>query len=331
MDDVRWFAPNRYCTLPVARLREQGLTIALDGDAPAGLAVVADGQCAVAGFEYSLRHNVPFILYVWDLPPWWLGRGRPDWVFVAGNRVRRVPRLFGRFPERAGFLSRIRYIARRAHQVWAPSTATTTEVARHFDVRTALVPFCYDSDRFRPLAAPTTVPNANGPPTVLSISRLVPHKNHQIILRAATRLRPSPEVHLVGQGPEGPALRALAEQLGVRLRISEGLSDEQIVEAYQAASLVVCPSRFEGLGLTPHEALALGRPVIASDIAPHREFLGHRVRFFEPDDDTTLANQMVDALSLSGRHRPDPTAELTVEACAGRFGDRLKSVLARST
>ena len=59
MDDVRWFAPNRYCTLPVPLLRLGGLRIAIDGDQPARLALAADGQCAMAGFEYSLRHRTP--------------------------------------------------------------------------------------------------------------------------------------------------------------------------------------------------------------------------------------------------------------------------------
>src|SRR5205814_3833374 len=39
MDDVRWFAPNRFCTLVVPRLRDRGLVIALDGDRPARLAI----------------------------------------------------------------------------------------------------------------------------------------------------------------------------------------------------------------------------------------------------------------------------------------------------
>ncbi len=39
MDDLRRFAPNRYCTLPVPALRRGGLRIALEGNQPARLAV----------------------------------------------------------------------------------------------------------------------------------------------------------------------------------------------------------------------------------------------------------------------------------------------------
>ncbi len=41
MADLRWFAPNRYCTLPVPVLRRAGLRIALDGGESARVAVIA--------------------------------------------------------------------------------------------------------------------------------------------------------------------------------------------------------------------------------------------------------------------------------------------------
>src|SRR5256885_13322314 len=85
MDDVRWFAPNRYCTLVVPRLRERGLEIALDGDRPARLAIAMDAQVAAEAGRYATRHRCPLIHYVWDLPPWWLGRGRHDWVWLRAG------------------------------------------------------------------------------------------------------------------------------------------------------------------------------------------------------------------------------------------------------
>lgn len=327
MDDVRWFAPNRYCALPVPLLRQSGLRIALEGDQPARLALAADGQCAVASFEYSIRHRAPLVLYLWDLPPWWLGNGRPDYVFVAGGRIRRVPRPFGRYPQRAGFLSRNGFVARQAREVWTPSHLTLQDVGSRFGVHPERVPFCYDSDRFG-ADSQAGCPPAGAVPILLSISRLVPHKNHQLLVRAASRLPTPVLVHLIGQGPEAGPLRRLAAQLGVSLTVAEGATDDDILAAYRAAGVVVCPSRFEGLGLTPLEALAMGCPVLASDIPPHREFLGDRVRFFDPDDEAGLAEGIQATLERSGAHpRPSETAELTIEACAERFRKRLESLL----
>ena len=334
MDDLRWFAPNRYCTLPVPALRRAGLTIALEAEEPARLAVIADGQCAVAGFDYARRHRCPLLLYVWDLPPWRLGRGRPDLVFELGGRIRRIPRPMGGYKERAGYYSRIRFVARRAAALWSPSSRTVSDVRERFGRDADRVPFCYDSERFNGNGLAPAAPSA-ADSRVLCISRLVPHKNHAAVLRAAVRLTPRPVVQIIGQGPEAGPLRRLAAELGVTLHLNDAwASDEDIVAAYRTATVVVSPSRFEGFGLTPMEAIALGVPVVVSDISVHREFVDGLARFFPLDDDAALA-AAIDAEILAaralrqGRAAPvvSPLAHLTIDACAARFLPRLQRLL----
>ena len=336
--DVRWFAPNRYCTLPVPALRRAGFSIALEGDEPCRAAVASDSPSAVAAFAFARRHRCPLGLNIADLPPWRLGQGRPDPVFAVGPRLFRLRRPWGGYPERSGYYSRLRYVARRAGRVWCPSRHSTDEVARRFEVPVTHLPFCYDSDRFSgagqlPLSAPRS------PLTVLSISRLVPHKNHATILRAVARLATRPRLRIIGQGPEGPALTAIAARLGVALDLrTTWASDQEIVEAYRQADVVVSASRFEGFGLTPMEGIAMGVPVVASDIPPHREFLGDAVRFFAPDDDANLARELQAALTQPSSPPGPPRAErgavlpsilapLTIEACAARFGPELERLL----
>ena len=130
MRSLRWFAPNSYGHLVVPALRGHGFVIATEGDRPADVAVAMDGQSAVAGFEFARRHRCPLLLYLWDLPPWRLGMGRPDVVFEWRGRLRRMPRILGGFPERSGYYSRVLYVARRATRVWAPSTLTWARCAR---------------------------------------------------------------------------------------------------------------------------------------------------------------------------------------------------------
>jgi len=332
--DVRWFAPNRYCTLPVPALRRTGLAIALDGEQPAGLAFAADGASVVAAFEYSRRHRCPLALYIWDLPPWRLGRGRPDLVFEAGGKLVRLPRPWGGYPERAGYYSRIRHAVCRADAVWCPSTNTVEAVEQHFGISAERIPFCYDSDRFPgagqfPLSAPRS------PLTLLSVSRLVPHKNHGVILRAAARIPSRPLVRILGEGPEAERLRQEAGTLGVRLELpGVWASDEAIHAAYREASVLVCPSRFEGFGLTPLEGLAMGLPVVASDIPPHREFLGAAVRFFAPDDDANLARELQAVFTLPScrpTDLPSILPPLTISACAARLLPGLIRLLGRGS
>lgn len=312
--DLRWFAPNRFCTLVVPALERRGIRVATDGNAAAGLVVGMDGQVAVTAWEYARRHACPLLLYLWDLPPWRLGAGRPDVIFSWRGRVRRVPRIVGRYPERAGYYSRIRYVARRADAVWAPSDHTQADLRSRLGVASEVIPYCYDSDRFHPVPWSAAVP-----PRLLSISRLVAHKNHAALLRAAARLDPRPVVRIIGQGPEAGALRRLAAELAVTLELeTEWFSDDAIAEAYRSATVVVAPSRFEGFGLTPIEGIASGIPVVASDIPPHRQFLGDAATFFRLEDEMSLVVALRMALERGPASR-DGIAALTIEAAAERF------------
>ncbi len=311
MDDIRWFAPNRFCTLVVPRLRERGLTIALEGGRPARLAMALDAQVAAAAYAYAARYRCPLLHYVWDLPPWRLGGGRADWVWYAFGRYVRVPRLGRRYAERRGYYSRLRFVATHARAVWVPSALTAASVQEHFGVACQEVPFCFDSDRFTPARAP----RSRG---LLSVSRLTAQKNHAAVVRAAARFEPKLAVRIVGSGPERDVLLALARALDVPCTIESGLSEEDMVAAYRAADVVVCPSRFEGFGLTPLEATACAAPVVVSDIPSHREFLGTAPYFFTLDDDASLVRAIAAARS-SAPLAPAVLDGLTIEAAADRF------------
>ena len=331
MDDVRWFSSNRYGTLPVPALARAGLRIALEGDRGAKVACALDGQSAVAGFEFSRRHRCPLILKIPDVPPWRVEGGAPDLVLSTGAKIVRIPRLWGRYPERPGYYSRIRYVARRADAVWCPSTNSVQDVLRYYGVSAERMPFCYDSDRFRiEKQSPFTVHRS--PFTILSISRLVPHKNHALLLRAVARLAPKPPVRILGEGPLADDLRRLAASLDVPLELpGRWASDQEIFEAYASAGVLVAPSRFEGFGLTPMEGIAMGLPVIASDIPPHREFLTGAVRFFPPDDENALARELEKALVRpSSRPAASLLETLSIEACAARLLPHLRRMLAEA-
>lgn len=321
MIDVRWFPPNRFAALVVPRLEQLGFKIATEGDAPARLALAMSGTVAEPAYRYAITQRCPCVLYLWDLPPWSLGDGDADHLWWGLGRFFRVPRLGRRYRERRGYYSRLRFIANRARAVWVPSAFTAQSVAAHFGVTARRVPYCYDSARL--VALPQ---ESRAPQQLVSVSRLQPYKNQQAVIRAAARLPPGTSVRLVGEGPEESALRRLAERLGVRCSLESGLNDAEMVRAYQQAGAVVCPSRFEGFGLSPVEAIACGTPVVASDIPAHREFVDGAARFFALDDDAGLIATV--SAALQGP-RPDPAAvgALTIDAAAGRFAAALTELL----
>jgi glycosyltransferase involved in cell wall biosynthesis len=298
--------------------------VTVQGDGPADLAVAMDGQCAVEGYEFARRRGCPLLLYLWDLPPWRLGSGQPDVVFEWRGRVRRVSRIIGGYRERAGFYSRLRYVARRVAAVWAPSELTVDDLARRFQIAAERVPYCYDSDRFvRDEWRPRV------PPRLLMVSRLVEHKNHAAVIRAAAAMSPRPLIHLIGQGPESDRLVVLARRLGVVLELEQQWRPEEaILAAYRNATVLVAPSRFEGFGLTPIEAIAAGIPAVASDIPTHREHLGDAASYFVLEDDLSLIAAIRTALER-GPARPGAVAGLTIDAAAARFAERLPELLER--
>jgi glycosyltransferase involved in cell wall biosynthesis len=312
-DDIRWFAPNSYTALVAPELRRRGLSIADAGDQPARLAVAMSGLSAEEAFGFARRHRARLLIYLWDLPPQGTGRGRPDPVWWVAGRFVRIPRPWGGYGRRRGYYSRLRYIAAAADAVWVPSTLTRNTVAERFQVAAEQVPYCYDSVRFVAGPREPTIP-----PTLLSVSRLRPHKNQAALLHAAAALGRSVRVRIIGRGPEQEALEQLARRLGVRCSVETNADDAAVTRAYREAAVAVCPSRFEGFGVTAMEAVASATPVVASDIPPHREFVAAAAHLVSLDS----TEQMVAAIGAALDGPPaDPALVrgLTIPAAAERF------------
>jgi glycosyltransferase involved in cell wall biosynthesis len=313
VNDLRWFAPNPYASLIVPELRRRGLSIALDGSDPARLALAMSATVATQAWRYAHARGCPLVLYIWDLHPEATTSGSADPVWWVAGHFLRLPRPIGGFPSRRGYYSRLRYMAARAEEVWVPSEMTRVTMESRYALRARRIPYCYDSDRFRP--GPGV---REEPATLLTVSRLQPYKNQAATLRAAARLGRNVQVRLIGQGPARRSLEKLASRLGVRCRFDVAATDAEVAAAYHAARVVVCPSRFEGFGLTPLEALASGTPVVASDIPPHREFAGQAATYFPLDDDEALVTAVATALD-STPPNPAVLRDLSIPSAAERF------------
>ncbi|MBM7807011.1 glycosyltransferase involved in cell wall biosynthesis [Geodermatophilus bullaregiensis] len=149
---------------------------------------------------------------------------------------------------------------------------------------------------------PELAPSAQ--PTVVATGRLAPQKGYDLLLRAHARVvRTHPhEVLVLNDGPEAPALRTLAEELGVQDTVRFAGAVRAPLPLVAGADLFCLPSRHEGLPLALLEAVSLGVPVVAADCSPGvREALdGGRIGELVPVED-------VDALAAAlERHLADP-------------------------
>jgi glycosyltransferase involved in cell wall biosynthesis len=108
-----------------------------------------------------------------------------------------------------------------------------------------------------------------------SAARFDEVKQLDLLLRALAAIpRPSFGVALIGHGPEEPRLRRLTRELGLEQRVTFAGEIPEAAALFPAFDVFATPSRKEGLPLAVLEAMAVGLPVVASDIPAHREVLG---------------------------------------------------------
>ncbi len=104
---------------------------------------------------------------------------------------------------------------------------------------------------------------------LLCVGRLIPIKGHIVLLRAfaeAKRELPDLRLDIAGRGALEPALRALAQELGVAESVRFLGHVSPIQGAIERSTVVVVPSMGEGFGMVALEAMERARPVIAAEI-----------------------------------------------------------------
>ena len=105
------------------------------------------------------------------------------------------------------------------------------------------------------------------------------------------------ELRLAGGGPSKAHLEALSSQLGLadRVRFLGFLTEEEVISELQAADLFVLPSFVEGVPVSAMEAMAVGVPVIATNIAGTSELVedGKTGVLIRPSDAQALADAVI--------------------------------------
>ena len=170
-----------------------------------------------------------------------------------------------------------RVLLDRADAVVTVSETTAELIARHRLTR-------------RPV---TVVPNAPDPApdlpraprtgALVYMGSFMPYKNVATLASAMPSL-PGHELHLMSRVPPQERARLTALAPGGRLVFHDGASDETYREVLRGATALVSASREEGFGIPLVEAMALGTPVVVSDIPVFREVGGDAGAYVAPDD-----------------------------------------------
>lgn len=259
--------------------------------------------------------------------------GVPTWVLASGRDVTAV------LPPRRNRL-RARVLG-RADRVLALSRWMGGELVARGVSRDRITVF---QPGILPAPAPSVVePDAD--PTAICLGRLVPRKGQDRLIAAWPEVRrrvPGARLLLVGRGPDGARLRALAREAGVEdaVEFAGHLRGDALEAAWARARVYAMPCReeargdTEGYGLTFLEAGARGLPVVAGRTGGVTEAVDDGVAgvLVDPGDDRALLEALVGLLTdperaralgaagrerSLGRHTPERFADSVVEEDGG--------------
>jgi glycogen synthase len=193
----------------------------------------------------------------------------------------------------------------------SPATSRIAEQAAG-KAPVAVFPTFYDAETYFG-TPPSPLPET---PTALWVGSLQRSKNPELLVRAwplVASAVPDARLVVIGIGP----LKALVERLHGeypgRVRVVAHLAPTQLKREFDSATMLVVPSRSEGLGRVIIESFARGRPVIGTQVGGIPDLVKHEVNgLLTPSDDVdALASAMIRLL--------------VDEVLAARLGDRARS------
>ena len=152
---------------------------------------------------------------------------------------------------------------------------------------------------------------------LLYVGTVEPRKNLPVLLAALRLLPGAPPLVLAGPAGWGPPL----DTDGVRVTRAGYLEEADLRTVVAGAAALAYPSRYEGFGLPPLEALACGLPVVVSDLPVLHEVLGAQASYVPVGDAEALADALGRVLADDGGQaartaRRAHAAQWTWDRCA---------------
>jgi glycosyltransferase involved in cell wall biosynthesis len=273
-----------------------------------------------------LARRTPLVLTYHNdlLAPGWRGR-----FFAA----------YERFPARA-----VLQAARGIGAVTLDHAAESPLLQHASGTRIMELPNGVDADQFHPGVDGRAIRERFGIPTLAFVAVFIGaldaahhFKRVDLLLRVVASLDGiRPHLLVVGGGDLQPTYERLAQDLGIAglVHFAGPVAQRDLPPYIAAGDLLVLPSDVESFGLVLIEAMACGRPVIATDLPGPRRVVTHgQDGFLVPAGDAkALAEtiQVVQMMSGDERMAMGAAGRAKVEACYdwGRIGDRLEAVYA---
>jgi glycosyltransferase involved in cell wall biosynthesis len=260
------------------------------------------------GYAVAKRHNA-------RLPPFVLNpQGLEE--FGATDPARAGLKVWAYWPLQHA----VRTCARAADAVIATDHALVPVVLRHLRVepeRVPVVPNAVDFDRCRALATPDDGARLRARygieadvPLLVSAGRVERNKGLHVTaaaLRLLAATRRDWRWAIVGDGPYRDAVQRYVRDAGVASRVIDpgAVEDAELHAWYEAADLFVHATLYEGSSLVTLEAMAHGRPVVATRAGglPDKVRHGETGWLVDPGDAAALYGALANALDVRERWR----------------------------
>lgn len=180
-------------------------------------------------------------------------------------------------------------VKKKADKIVCVSKFTANELKKYVGVNENKISVIYngvDEEWFNvPLGKPV-----HNKPYLLFVGNVKPHKNLINLVKAFKLIKDEIPHDLIIVGKKEGFITGdnhiydLVKDISNRVIFTGYVSDEILKQYYKQADLFIFPSLYEGFGLPPLEALAVGTNVICSDIPVLEEICEDRVNYFNPND-----------------------------------------------
>lgn len=205
----------------------------------------------------------------------------------------------------AGFRLVLEAAVRRSRHIIAVSEATKRSILSHFSIAPQKISVIHNGVREPELGRAVSLRDLGVlEPYILYVGNSYPHKNLFMLLEAFALVRSMmPRVQLVFAGKYdqfSSELEKEARERGFRsedFRFINLPTDNELGALYRHAAVLAYPSKIEGFGIPPLEAMWCGTPVVCSNTTSLPEIVGDAAQACSPDDPQQFAKALLTALS----------------------------------
>ena len=169
---------------------------------------------------------------------------------------------------------------------------------------------------------------------LLYVASLQPRKDHINLLRAMTRISDA-DLMLVGDGELRAQLEHLADTLGISQRVHFLGRRRDVPQLLKLADIYVHPPAVEGFGIAAAEAMAAGKPIVATNVPGLAQVVGDAGVLVPPGDPVILAKEVRNLMDSPDRRLQLSRAavergrQFSIEKTVAAYIDLYNSVLSQ--